>query len=244
MEEKNTTPVVEEETTQPGEVTAQPTVEELQRQIVERDTEIERKEGVLQQTKRELKDARLKGGSKVEIDALGKRMEVQEEMLAGALDEITAKVSGEEEPRQAKQTYSQQLKERREKSKPEEPKSDPDAQRFIDYCADEGLHLDYEDLDSCDPQVKEALGEGRTFREGLKHLKDKMKTSNVDIDKLVEDKLQIALEQKLKALNLTGEGAGAPSGSNAGFEKAEQDYADGKISTSEYTKLRQEQGIL
>jgi len=242
MDEKETTQVVEGETSQSDEGTTQPTVEELQGQLAERDREIERKEGVLQQTKRELKEARQRGGSKAEIEALGKRLETQEEFLANALDDIANRVGGDyEEQKQTRKSYSDQLKERRQ-VKTEQPKPDPEAQKFLNYCEIMDLHLDYEDLDGCDPMVKEAL-EGRDFREATKYLKEKMKPQEVDIDKKVDEKLQIALEQKLKDMGLTKEGAGAPSGPNVGFDKSEQDYVEGKISYMEYKKLRQEKGL-
>lgn len=240
MDEKETTQVVEAETSQSDEVKAQPTVEELQRQLEERDKEIERKEGVLQTTKRELKEVRQRGGSKVELEALGKKFEAQEEWIAGALDDITNRVSGEYDEKPVRKSYSQQLEER--KPKPEEAKPDPDAQDFLSICRAMDLHVDTESIDDCDPLVKEAMGEDRSFKQATKYLKEKMKPE-IDIDKKVEEKLQIALEKKMKELNLTSEGAGTPSGSSVGFEKAEQDYVDGKISTAEYAKLRQEQGI-
>jgi len=203
-----------EETTQPeGEVKPQPTIEELLEVVKQKDAEITRKEDVIQQTKAEKKRLERLGGSKAEIDALGKRIEAQEEWLAQALDDIAVRVSGEyEDTKPQRKSYSQQLAERRDKSKPAEIKVDPDAQRFLAYCEAEDLHLDYEDLDGCDPLVKESLGEGRTFKEGLKFLKDKMKSPDVDIDKLVGEKLQTAVEQKLKEMGLTNLGASVPSG--------------------------------
>jgi hypothetical protein len=246
-EQKDIQPEQEiEETDQTEKAQVQPTVEELQKQVEEANKEIERKEGVLQQTKRELKEAQKRGGSKAEIEALGKKIESQEEWIANALDDIVNRVAGEyEESKPSRKSYSQQLEERRAKSKPEPTKPDPEAQKFLAYCDAMDLHLDYEDLDGCDPLVKEALGEGRNFREGLKYLKDKMKNKDtVDIDKLVNEKLQTALEQKLKEMGLTTSGAGSPSAPASSFEKTEQDYADGKISTEEYRKARKDQGIL
>lgn len=244
MEEQEGTQVEQAEPTQSEETATQPTVEELQKQLDEAKNEIDRKENVLQQTKRELKDARQRGASKTEIESLTKRMESQEEFLANALDDLAHRVAGEEEPAPTRKSYSQQLEERRAKSKPEEPKPDPDAQKFLNYCEALDLHLDYDDFESCDPLVQEALGEGRTFKQGLKYLKDKMKPKDVDIDKVLDEKLRLAKEQWMKDMNLTTEGAGKPSGSAAGFEKTEQDYADGKISYSEYKEARKSQGIL
>jgi len=223
MEEQETAQVVEDETTQPeGQVEPQPTVEELRKQLDEARQEIERKEGVLQQTKRDLKEARQRGASRSEIEALGKRIESQEEWLAGALDDIATRVAGDyEEPKPSRKSYKQELEERRQKSKPEEPRPDPDAQRFLNYCDAMDLHLDYEDLDACDPAVKEALSEGRSFKEGLKYLKDKMKNNNVDMNKLLDEKLNARLQQErekwAKEMGLTSEGAGTPSGSSGRY---------------------------
>ena len=214
MEEKKQTITTEQDKTdQGGEVKPQPTVEELQAKLNEAQKEIERKEVVLQQTKRELRDARQRGGSKAEIESLGKRIEAQEEWLAQALDDLSNRVGGDyEEPKPTRKSYSQQLQERRTKPKPEESRVDPDAQKFLTYCDAMDLHLDYDDLEGCDPLVKEALGEGRNFKEGLKYLKDKMKSKEtVDVDKLVDEKLQIALEKRLKDMGLTTGGAGMPS---------------------------------
>jgi len=219
MEEKETTQEKQDRTDNLGEGQAQPTVEELQKQLSEARQEIERKEGVLQQTKRELKEARQRGASRAEIEALGKRIESQEEWLAGALDDLATRLTGDyEEPKPSRKSYKQELEERRQKSKPEEPKPDPNAQKFLAYCDAMDLHLDYEDLEACDPLVKEALSEGRDFKEGLKYLKEKMKTKDsVDIDKVVNEKLQTAVEQKLKELGLTSEGVGSPSGSSGRY---------------------------
>ena len=210
----------EEVANQPeGEVKPQPTIEELLEVVKQKDAEIERKEGVLQQTKRELKDARQRGGSKAEIDTLGKRMEAQEEWLAQALDDIANRVGGDyEEPKPTKKSYSQQLEERRAKTKPEEVKPDPDAQKFLAYCEAVDLHLDYEDLEECDPLVKEALGEGRDFKEGLKYLKGKVKSKDsVDVDKVVNEKLQTAKEQWMKEFHLTDQGPGGPNASSTAW---------------------------
>jgi len=217
MEEmKQTITTEQDKTDQGGEVKPQPTVEELQAKLNEAQKEIERKEVVLQQTKRELRDARQRGGSKAEIESLGKRIEAQEEWLAQALDDLSNRVGGDyEEPKPTRKSYSQQLQERRTKPKPEESRVDPDAQKFLTYCDAMDLHLDYDDLEGCDPLIKEALGEGRNFKEGLKYLKDKMKSKEtVDVDKLVDEKLQIALEKRLKDMGLTTGGAGMPSGSS------------------------------
>lgn len=243
MEEKETTQTEQAEVaSQPDEVKAQPTVEELQGQLVERDKEIERKEGVLQTTKRELKDARQRGGSKAEIDALGSKLEDYQKFMAGALDEIYSRSSSDyEETKPVRKTYTQQLEER--KPKTEEPKLDPDAQDFLSVCKAMDLHVDADSIDDCDPIVKEAMGEDRNFKQATKYLKEKMKPKEIDVDKVIDEKLQIRLEQELKNRGLTSEGVGAPSGSSVGFEKDEQDYVDGKIPYSEYKKLRQEQGI-
>ena len=210
----------EEVANQPeGEVKPQPTIEELLKVVEQKDAEINRKEEVIQQTKTEKKRLERLGGSKAEIAALGKRLEAQEDLLAQALDDITNRVTGEyEEAKPQRKSYSQQLEERRAKSKPEEAKPDPDAQKFLAYCDAEDLHLDYEDLEGCDPLVKEALGEGRDFKEGLKYLKDKVKSKDsVDVDKVVNEKLQTAKELWMKEFHLTDQGAGGPSASSTAW---------------------------
>ena len=239
MDEKETTQGEAGTSTEEG--ITQPTVEELQKQLDEIKGEVDRKETVIQTTKRELKEARQRGGSKTEIDALGSKLENYQKFMAGALDEIYSRSSGDYEDKPVRKTYTQQLEESR--VKPEEPKPDPDAQDFLSVCRAMDLHVDADSIDDCDPLVKEAMGEDRNFKQATKYLKEKMKPEKVDVDKVIDEKLQIRLEQELKNRGLTSEGAGAPSGSSVGFEKGEQDYADGKISYSDYKKLRQEQGI-
>ena len=203
-----------------GEVKPQLTIEELLEVINQKDAEITRKEEVIQQTKAEKKRLEKLGGSKAEMDALGKRIEAQEEWLAQALDDIANRVTGDfEDTKPQRKSYSEQLAERKAKAKPEQPKPDPDAQKFLTYCEVMDLHLDYEDFESCDPLIKESLGEGRTFREGLKFLKDKMKSQDsVDVDKVVNEKLQTAVELKLKDLGLTTGGIAAPSASGSAWK--------------------------
>ena len=242
MEEKETIQEKQEEkqeeTDNLGEGKSQPTVEELQKQIEEARREIERKEGVLQQTKRELKEARRSGASKAEIEAIIKRLDFQEEWLAGALDDLATKVAGDyEEPKPTRKSYREELEERRQRAKPEAPKPDPDAQRFLAYCDAMDLHLDYDDIEACDPLVKEALSEGRDFREGLRYLKEKMKPKEVDIDKIVNEKLQFAVEQKLKELGLTSEGVGTPSGSSGRYFTRKQIE---NMSIEEYKEKKRE----
>ena len=241
MEEQETTQGEAETSTEEG--ITQPTVEELQKERDNWKLEAERKEGVIQTTKREIKELRQRGGSKAEIDALGNKLEDYQKFMAGALDEIYNRSSGEYEDKPVRKTYSQQLEERQ--AKPEPTKEDPDARKFLNYCEAMDLHVGA-DIEDCDPLVQEAMKD-RDLRDGLKYLKEKMKPQETDVDKLVDEKLTTRLQQErekwAKDMGLTSEGAGAPSGSSVGFEKAEQDYADGKISTSEYKKLRQEQGI-
>ena len=211
MVEKEQTVVVDGN--QPDEeVNAPPTVEELQKDRDYWKSEAGRKEQVIVDTKSENKRLQRQGGSKAEMDALNKRFDSQEEFLAQVLDDMTLRVSGEEIPAQQRKTYSQQLAER--KAQVPEPKADPDTQKLINYCDAMDLHLDYEDFDGCDPVVKEALGEGRSMREGLKYLKEKMKPKDADVDKVVSEKLNLALEQKLKDMGLTTAGAGSPGGSS------------------------------
>ena len=251
MDEKDTTQTVEAETSQSDEGKAQPTVEELTKERDNWKLEAERKEGVIQTTKRENKELRQRGGSKAEIDALGNKIGTLDgsmSLIAGALDEIYNRSSGDyEDTKPVRKTYTQQLEEQKQKAKPEEPKLDPDAQDFLSVCKVMDLHVDGESIDDCDPMVKEALGEDRNFKQATKYLKEKMKPQETDVDKLVDEKLTARLQQErekwAKDMGLTSEGAGAPSGSSVGFEKAEQDYADGKISYSDYKKLRQEKGI-
>ena len=231
MVEKEQTVVVDGN--QPDEeVKTQPTIEELQKQLEERDKEIERKEGVLQTTKRELRETRQKGGSKVELEALGKKIESQEEWIASALDDIANRVGGDyEEPKQVKQTYAQQLKERRQ-AKPEEPKPDPDTEDFLSVCKAMDLHIDSDSIDDCDPLVKEALAEDRSFKQATKYLKDKMKPKDIDVDKLVDEKVQnglrVALEQEFVKRGWTAPGVGSPSGTGGGTDEAFlKEYSEG-----------------
>lgn len=240
MGETETTQAEEEQTTQSeGEVKAQPTVEELQARVDEIQTEVDRKEQVIQQTKRELRETLRRGGSKAEVEALNKKLDDVQEWIAGAMDDLVTRVSGEEESKPQRKSYKEQLQAK--KATAPKLEVDPAAQRFFDYLAEEGLDFD-------DEKIQDTIKDTKTPQEALKAVKEMQKTMEKDeIEKLAEkkaeEKIQTALEKKLKDLGLTTLGAGAPSSSASSFAKIEQDYADGKINHAEYAKARQEQGI-
>lgn len=238
MEEQKETQVEQEEETSQPEVTteSQPTVTELQGKLEERDAEISRKEEVIQQTKKELKNVIRRGGSKAEVDALDKKIDTMQTWFAGAMDDLITRTSGEEEVRPARKSYTEQLEATRVTKQ-----ADPAAQRFFDYLGEEGLDFDDED-------VQETIKDTKTPQEALKAVKDKVKTMNQsEIEKLAdqkaEGKMQIAIEKALKEKGLTATGAGTPSGATSSFEKLEENYADGKVSYADYKKARTEQGL-
>jgi hypothetical protein len=236
MEENETTQVeqgTEEVASQPvAEVKTQPTVEELQK-------EIDRKEEVIKQTKKELSEARRRGVPKEEIDTLNRKIDDMQEWTAAIMDDLAVRISGEEAVPQVKKSYRQQLEEKR-KATPQ-PQLDPDAAKILDYLADEGI-------DPEDDFVVEIVKGSKNLKEAYKNIKDKVKEKNkvmtqAEIEKQIEDKANTLLEKKLKDMGLTASGAGAPSGASSSFAKLEQDYADGKISYSDYKKARTEHGL-
>lgn len=214
MVEKKQPEAEEDKTTQPeGEVKPQPTVEELQGKISEIKAEVDRKEEVIQQTKRELRETLRRGGSKAEVEALSKKIDDVQDWIAGAMDDLTSRVSGEyEESKPQRKSYKEQL----DASRANKPKQeiDPAAQRFFDYLTEEGLDFN-------DDNVQETIKDTKTPQEALKAVKEMVKNMNQgDVKKLAEEmvkeQLPLAVEQALKDRGLTTPGAGAPSGSSGG----------------------------
>ena len=198
-----TEPGTEEVSGQPGgEGSALPTVEELQQ-------EVERKESVIRQLKSDIKEIRKSGGSKAEIDSLSRKIDDMQDWVAGAMDDLLIRTSGDyEEAKPTRKSYREELQSKRT----QQPAVDPAAQRFFDYLTDEGLDFD-------DDVVQEAMRTTQTPQQALKALKDKMKgTNQEEVKKLAEQMLKealpVALEQRMKEMGLTTGGAGSPSGSS------------------------------
>lgn len=230
MVEKTELKVEVGETAQPAGTEAQPTVEELQRQAEEKDQEIERKEGVIKQLKTAIKG----GGSRAEIEALGVKIDSQQDWFAGALDDLAGRVSGEDLEKPVRKSYTQSLKDSRAQI---QPSKDPEADKFFEYLASEELDL-YDDL------VQEAIKDTNSPQQALKSVKDKVKTkSQTEIEKLAEkkaeEKINTALEQKLKDMGLTTGGAGSPSGGGRTFTRKQisdmsvEEYKEKRVEISE-----------
>lgn len=226
MDEKETTPEVKTEGEQPkAEVKPQPTVEEL-------NAEIARKENVIQQLKKDIKDIQKHGGSKAEIEGLARKIDGLQDWVAGTMDDLAARISGETPEVQTRKSYKAMLDENR-KNQPQ-PQVDPAAQRFLDYLADEGLTLD-------DDMVMETIRDTKTPQEAMKAMKEKIKTMNqAEIEKLAEkkaeEKMQTAIEQALKNAGLTSAGVGSPSGGGKNWTKKQ--LAD--MSVEDYLKVKPE----
>ena len=240
MEENETTQVeAGEKAAQPeGEVKAQPNVDELQKVASERQAEIDRKEVVIQQLKKDIKDLRQHGGSRAEIDSLSRKLDSVQDWFANVADDLALRMAGETEIPQRK-SYKAELQANR--ANQPIPQADPDARRFLEYLDDEGLSLE-------DDSVIETIKDTKTPREALKAMKEKKRTMDKDeIEKLAEKKaderIKVAVEMALKQAGLTTGGVEKPSAAASTFAKIEQDYADGKISYQKYQKARQEQGL-
>ena len=238
MEETETLKVeletpLEEETKQPEEVRTQPTAEELLSKVNELTQEIDRKEKVITQTKRELRQALNRGGSVAEIASLKQEISSMQDWIASAMDDLATRVSGEyEQPQPQRKSYREQLQENRA-SQPRQEK-DPVAQRFFDYLDDEGLDFN-------DDKVQEAIKDTRTPQESLKAVKDMVKNmEKAEIEKLAEqkaeEKLQMALEKRLKDLGLTTGGVSSPTGGSGRNFTNEQIKA---MSPEEFKKNRE-----
>jgi len=178
----------------------QPQIEELNKELERKEAEIKRLQGIV-------KDAQKRGVPKEEINALHKKIDDMQDWFASVSDDLASRIGGDfEEPKSTKKTYRQQLDEKRAQAKPEEPKIDPDVQKFIKYL--DSLGLDYDD-----PLVKDAVAEERNPQEALKYLKDKVKgQSQAEVDKRAEEIADRKVEQKLKDLHLTDSGPSGPSG--------------------------------
>jgi hypothetical protein len=225
---------VEQAVQETPEVASQP---ENQPNISELQKELDRKESVILQLKKDIKDFQKRGGSKADIDALREEIAGTRKWIAKGMDELAIRLSGEEQA-PSRKSFTQQLEE--EESNKPKPQIDPVAQRFFDYLAEEDLEFD-SDL------VQEAIKETKTPQEAIKAVKNKVKSmSKAEIEKLAEqkasEKITLAVEEALKKAGLTASGVNAPNAAASSFEKLEQDYAEGKVSYADYAKARKEQG--
>jgi hypothetical protein len=226
---------VEQAVQETPEVASQP---ENQPNISELQKELDRKESVILQLKKDIKDFQKRGGSKADIDALREEIAGTRKWIAKGMDELAIRLSGEEATQPVRKSFTQQLEE--EESNRPKPQIDPAAQRFFDYLAEEDLDFD-SDL------VQDAIKETKTPQEAIKAVKNKVKSmSKAEIEKLAEqkasEKITLAVEEALKKAGLTASGVNAPNAAASSFEKLEQDYAEGKVSYADYAKARKEQG--
>lgn len=236
MEEQNTNQPIQEtkETVKVEEVKPQPNIDELQ-------AEINRKEEVIKATKKELSEARKRGVPKEEMDAIRQEIRDAQKQTAEWLDDVVSRSSGEyEESKPQRKTYRQQFDEKIAQTP--KPQLDPEAQKILDYLADE-------EIDPESDFVVEAVQGTKNLKDAFKVIKTKIKEKNkameqTEIQKVIDGIKPKMREEILKELGLTSSGATAPSSGVSSFEKLEQDYADGKISSADYRKARKEQGIL
>lgn len=229
-------------------------IEDLQTQIQEKDTKIQEQDAkILEQQRTVSKHAdreRKLGDQSEAMAAISRRMDISDEERATMLDYLE-ELRGQpaEEAKAPLRSHRAELEERRKARGGEKitPSVDPSVQSFLSYCDDVDLHIDTDSFEGCDPLVKEALGEGRGFRGGLKYLKTKIKTK--DAEKTKKDAEEIAkglVEQKLKDLGLTASEASGPSAAETSFEKVRDAYIHNPNDPAiarEYLRLRQKQGI-
>lgn len=180
----------EEVSSQDGTTAVSPNPEELQK-------EIGRKEAVIQDIKRELRDSRKRSVPREEFDALQKSME---DANADMMDYLVDHLGEGEAEKPIRQTRRQQLEESR-KTKPAPTPLAPNVQRFVSYIHSQGMSED-------DPMVEEAVADDRSPEEALKYLKGKV---DVQGQTAIEEKARILAEQILKDKGLTSGGADAPS---------------------------------
>jgi len=203
---EETTPKTEEQPT--AEVVTQPeiTVEELTKQLGDKDAENKKlRQAVARHSESEHK---LKDQSET-LTNLHKRMEGQEEVIAEIADYIDElRGTPVEEVRTPRGSHKEQLDQRRKERVGAEvkPAANPAVDEFVGYMKAQGLTIE-------SALVKEAIAEDRSPEEALSYLRDKVKTSeDAKLSKLAEEKAQILFEQKAKADGLTTQGARGPSG--------------------------------
>lgn len=219
--EVETEPVVET----PPEVS----IEDLQKQIQERDAKIlEQQQTVTKHAERERK---LRDQSDV-LAAIHKRLDDSEELQATMLDHLE-ELRGQpvEETPSPPKSHREQLETRRKErgTVKQQTAIDPDVQTFFSYCDAIDLYIDNDSFEKCDPLVKEALGENRGFKEGLKYLKSKVKENKEgEVSKAAEESAKVLLEQKLKEHGLTASDASGPSVASQNDEAFLRSYSEGK----------------
>lgn len=203
---EQTTEAVEEQPS--AEATPQPTVEELQ-------TEISRKESVIERLTRERDDARRRGVSKEDLATYQQEITGMREEIAGWMDDLYDRVTGEEPVHQRK-TYAQRAA---EKKAPQKPPDDPNIVAFFNYMNGQGLKLE-------DKIVQEALNSTSNPIDAMSSLVAKVSEKNeADIAKKAEEKARLLYEQKLKEDGLSTSANARPSGAGGkGFTR--QQIAD------------------
>lgn len=221
-------------------VEPQVSVEELRTQLQNITGERDHKESEIKRLQTVLRDVQKTQGQG--SDALSKRMDSLEELLADNADYL-AELRGEEiQPKpKPRLSHREQLEQRRKETpKPTATQDlDPDAERFLRYAYAQGLS-------QTDPLFLEAVDEGkRNPKEAYEYLKGKQDTKNQAlVNKQATEIASRLVEQKLKELGLTSSDISGPSAPTTSWERTEADYAEGKISTEEYSKARKQQGII
>lgn len=229
MEETEQTTQVDE--SQPsGEANPQPTVEELLSKIDEHKAEIERKEKVIEKVTRERDQARSRSVSKDELTAMRQEIGDMREEMAGWLDDVVTRVSGEELQQPQRKSYREQVTAKRTAQPQQMP---PDVEDFYYYMRGQGLRLE-------DDIVQESLNSTNNPKDALTSLKAKVKEKDqamidAEVDKKAQEKAQRLAEQKLKEAGVTTAGASAPSsGTGRTFTHAQiaamdsKEYAENK----------------
>ncbi len=210
MEEKQVTQV--QQGTPPGEV-AKPEPIAVPQPIEQLKQEIERKEAEIKRLQGITKDLQKGRISKEEVDALHQKIDDMQEWVAGAMDDLVSKVSGEEE-KPARTSYRQQVSERKAKAKPQ-PR-DPDAEAFVGYMQSQGMTLN-------SPLIKEAIAEERGPQEALEYLKGKIEAKQAaDMEKKAEQIATQKFEQMLKDKGLTASGVSGPTAAGGKIFTTEQ----------------------
>lgn len=137
--------------------------------------------------------------------------EEHEAIVLDSVEGLKAIMEGSE----ATPKHREQLAERRkqeEASKGQGKSLPKETEKFLDFCAENEIHLDTENLDDCDPLVKEALSEGRNFATGLSYLKTKVKARNDEkSQKTIQETALEMVQQQLKEHGLTKEATAGPS---------------------------------
>lgn len=160
-----------------------------------------------------LKDTQKKSITKDDLQTIYDRIDGQQLWIGTALDDFKKGFGDNYEPNQTQKSYSEDAKENITKAnEARKVPQDPDAVKFFDFLAEEGLEFDEVEGNFVYDNIKET----KTPKEALKAVKAAVKERDkskilADFKSEIESERQKIREEVLKEYHLSDTGPGSPS---------------------------------